>query len=178
MDDAPARAHAHVGGGGAERGGRRVALARRRCDRARTPGPVGRPPGRPRPGAADTRERPRGPGRAGGLPVSAPAVGVVIASHGRALRLRWLLNALEEQRAAGPFEVVVVHDYEAAERARLLDDHSLVRTRAARLLAIARGSGSPARQRNLGWRTATASLIAFTDDDCRPDPEWLEALVA
>jgi GT2 family glycosyltransferase len=110
--------------------------------------------------------------------VSAPAVGVVIASHGRALRLRWLLNALEEQRAAGSFEVVVVHDYEPAERARLLDDHPLVRTGAARLLAIARGSGSPARQRNLGWRAARASLIAFTDDDCRPEPEWLAALVA
>src|SRR5205814_4172614 len=33
------------------------------------------------------------------------------------------------------------------------------------------------RQRNLGWRAAAGQLIAFTDDDCRPEPEWLERLV-
>jgi len=110
--------------------------------------------------------------------VSVPEVSVVVASHGRALRLRWLLNALEEQAGAGPFEAVVVHDYGDAERARLLDDHPLVRAGVARLLAIAPGSGSPARQRNLGWRAATAPIVAFTDDDCRPDRGWLAALLA
>lgn len=31
------------------------------------------------------------------------------------------------------------------------------------------------RARNAGWRAATTELIAFTDDDCLPDPLWLEA---
>jgi len=91
------------------------------------------------------------------------------------LRLRWLLNALEEQ-TLDPFEVVVVHDYDPATTARILDDHPL----AGRLRhhAIAPGTGSPARQRNLGWRDARAPLVAFTDDDCRPEPGWLEGLLA
>ena len=34
------------------------------------------------------------------------------------------------------------------------------------------------RSRNIGWRAATAPLVAFTDDDCRPAPDWLERLLA
>jgi glycosyltransferase involved in cell wall biosynthesis len=29
------------------------------------------------------------------------------------------------------------------------------------------------RARNLGWRAARHGLVAFTDDDCLPDPDWL-----
>jgi glycosyltransferase involved in cell wall biosynthesis len=37
--------------------------------------------------------------------------------------------------------------------------------------------GGPAAARNLGWRAGTGRLVAFTDDDCEVDPEWLCALV-
>jgi glycosyltransferase involved in cell wall biosynthesis len=94
------------------------------------------------------------------------------------LRLRWLLNALEEQTlAAERFEVIVVHDYAGAD-AQLLDDHPLSKADRLRTVAIEQGTGSPARQRNLGWREARAPLVAFVDDDCRPEPTWLEHLVA
>jgi GT2 family glycosyltransferase len=39
-------------------------------------------------------------------------------------------------------------------------------------------SGNIAAMRNLGWRAARAPLVAFTDDDCRPGPAWLEAMLA
>jgi glycosyltransferase involved in cell wall biosynthesis len=109
--------------------------------------------------------------------VSDAAVSVVVASHARPLRLLWLLNALEEQTLGG-FEVVVVHDYDGATAARVLDAHPLAEAGRLRHRAIAPGTGSPARQRNLGWRDARGALIAFTDDDCRPDAGWLDALVA
>jgi GT2 family glycosyltransferase len=35
----------------------------------------------------------------------------------------------------------------------------------------------PGHQRNTGWRAAAAPRIAFTDDDCRTDPRWLEELL-
>ena len=35
--------------------------------------------------------------------------------------------------------------------------------------------GGPARARNLGMQHASGELIAFTDDDCIPEPEWLAA---
>ena len=107
------------------------------------------------------------------------AVSVVVASHGRHLRLRWLLNALEEQTLErGLWEVVVVHDYDPATAERVIGRHPLSESGTLRTIAIPAGSGSPARQRNLGWRAAAGDLIAFTDDDCRPEPQWLERLVA
>jgi GT2 family glycosyltransferase len=106
------------------------------------------------------------------------AVSVVVASHARHLRLRWLLNALEEQTFAEPWEVVVVHDYDAATAERVIERHPLHDDGRMRAIAIEPGTGSPARQRNIGWRAARSDLVAFTDDDCRPEPEWLERLVA
>jgi GT2 family glycosyltransferase len=105
-------------------------------------------------------------------------VSVVVPSHARHLRLLWLLNALEEQTLDEPFEVIVVHDYDAATAARVLERHPLAARGQLRHAAIAPGTGNPARQRNIGWRMARGDLVAFTDDDCRPDPNWLRQIVA
>jgi glycosyltransferase involved in cell wall biosynthesis len=44
-----------------------------------------------------------------------------------------------------------------------------------RYCALPRKQG-PAAARNAGWRHAKADFIAFTDDDCLPDPFWLSRL--
>ena len=36
----------------------------------------------------------------------------------------------------------------------------------------------PAAARNAGWHAALGQLVAFTDDDCVPQPEWLATLAA
>lgn len=107
-----------------------------------------------------------------------PRVSVVIASHGRELRLRWLLNALEEQDVDQPWEAIVVHDYDEETAARVIGTHPLAQAGLLTHLAIDPGTGSPALQRNIGWRAARSELIAFTDDDCRPEPGWLRGLLA
>jgi GT2 family glycosyltransferase len=111
--------------------------------------------------------------------VGNPEVTVVIASHERPLRLRWLLNSLEEQTLEPErWDVVVVHDSAGERTQELLETHPL--TRAGRLRHVRRppGMNPPGHQRNTGWRLATAPRIAFTDDDCRADPGWLAALLA
>jgi glycosyltransferase involved in cell wall biosynthesis len=35
------------------------------------------------------------------------------------------------------------------------------------------GRHGPAAARNRGWRQASAPVVAFTDDDTEPDPDWL-----
>jgi GT2 family glycosyltransferase len=103
---------------------------------------------------------------------------VVVPSHDRPVRLRWLLNALEEQTLPRErWELVVVHD-SGDDTERLLREHPLVRDGVLRHVRLERGTGAPARQRNTGWREARAPLIAFTDDDCRPEPDWLERMLA
>jgi GT2 family glycosyltransferase len=110
--------------------------------------------------------------------VAQPEISVVVPSHGRELRLWWLLNALDEQTLDGDrYEVVLVHDYDDSRYLDLLDRHPLAESGRLRSVPIEPGTGSPSRQRNIGWREARAGLVAFTDDDCRPDPGWLEGLL-
>jgi GT2 family glycosyltransferase len=112
---------------------------------------------------------------------AAPEIAVVVASHDRSLRLRWLLNALEEQTLdPARFEVVVAHDSAGLERLEteaLLRAHPLAGAGVLRHLTFAPGRG-PAAKRNAAWRASTAPVVAFTDDDCRPPAEWLERLLA
>lgn len=89
---------------------------------------------------------------------------VVVATKNRPVRLRWLLNALEEQTVA--HELVVVHNSTEDETERLL------RERGVTFIRADPGAG-PAAMRNLGWRRAGAPLILFTDDDCRPPAGWV-----
>ena len=102
---------------------------------------------------------------------------VVAPTYQRADRMRRLVQALEAQTyPVDRFEVVIVDnsstDSTAAELAALVASSPL-RLRALRT-EVNRG---PAAARNLGWRAAQAPLVACTDDDCLPDPGWVEALV-
>ena len=105
-----------------------------------------------------------------------PDIAVVIASHDRPLRLRWLLNALEEQTLdRDRWEVVVAHDSADPATPRLLETHPLAAAGLLRHETLLPGSAPPGANRNAGWRAARAPLVAFTDDDCRPPPTWLAA---
>jgi GT2 family glycosyltransferase len=101
---------------------------------------------------------------------------VVVPTRGRPLRVRWLLNELEEQSLAPQrFEVVVVHPAgDSAER--VVARHPMGRAGRARSVAVPAGLGRAAA-RNAGWRATPAPLVAFTHDDCRPAAGWLEDLI-
>lgn len=104
-----------------------------------------------------------------------PVVSVVVATHRRPDKCTRLLRALVAQElAADEFEVIVVDDCSGDEtgevvaslRPELPYQVQLLRTDASR---------GPGPARNLGWRAANAPFVAFTDDDCVPDPGWLAA---
>jgi GT2 family glycosyltransferase len=118
--------------------------------------------------AADRRRAPD--------PRRAWKVSVVVPTCGRADLLDRCLSALTAQTVrAADMEIIVV------------DDAALEATRAAiagwrermamRGLDVAylpnHGPHGPAAARNRGWRVARAAIIAFTDDDTVPDPNWL-----
>jgi GT2 family glycosyltransferase len=76
-----------------------------------------------------------------------PQVSVVVPTCGRPALLARCLQALESQSLPrDQYEVIVAED-------RLRD--------------------GPATARNQGWRRARAPIVAFTDDDCIPDHDWL-----
>jgi GT2 family glycosyltransferase len=104
-----------------------------------------------------------------------PDVAVVIATRNRGERLGRLFTALRDQTLdASSFEVIVVDDGSSDRTGDVLEAEG--RGQSLALKTIRReASGGPAAARNQGWRAASARLIAFTDDDCVPQPRWLEA---
>jgi hypothetical protein len=110
-------------------------------------------------------------------PVLAPRLSVVIAPGDNPLRLRWLLNALAEQKLDGSlWEVVVVHDREDPETPEVLSGHPL----ASRTVLATAGGPFPTvgARLNAGWQAARAPHVVFTSTDCRPPAEWLDRVLA
>ncbi len=71
-------------------------------------------------------------------------------------------------------EVILVEDG-AADRPLLAED--LERFVAPlRLQVIRQGNAGPAAARNRGAAVAQGDFLAFTDDDCRPRPDWIKTL--
>ena len=106
------------------------------------------------------------------------AASVVVPTFQRPDRLAACLDALRAQDAAAAghaFEVVIVDDgSEPRVDPALCADPG--QAHAIRLLRQA--NAGPAAARNRGAREARGRLLAFTDDDCRPAPGWLSALIA
>jgi glycosyltransferase involved in cell wall biosynthesis len=110
---------------------------------------------------------------------STPEIAVVVPSHDRPLRLRWLLNALEEQTLDRErWEIIIGHDSSGPETEALLREHPLAHAGVLRHVTLEPGSAPPGRNRNAAWRLTEAPVIAFTDDDCRPPRDWLANALA
>jgi GT2 family glycosyltransferase len=103
---------------------------------------------------------------------------VVCSTYQRPERLAQLVAALEAQDLdRDRFEVNIVdngsHDQTGTVLAALAE-RSPLRIH-ARAIDVNHG---PAAARNLGWRSSDAPFVAFTDDDCLPQPGWLRAGLA
>jgi GT2 family glycosyltransferase len=108
--------------------------------------------------------------------MSAPAVSVVVATYNRSHLLDRLIAALESQQGPYPYEIVIVDDGSSDATPDVLRSLARRSTHDVRAIHLDTNRG-PAAARNEGWRAARAPLIAFTDDDCVPQPEWLASLV-
>ena len=107
---------------------------------------------------------------------SEPVVSVVVATRNRAALLPRLVDALERQDLVAPYEIVVVDDGSTDGTPAVLAE--LARTRPRLRVVRQDPNRGPAAARNLGWRSACAGVIAFTDDDCAPEQSWLRHLRA
>ncbi|MCU1463294.1 MAG: Dolichyl-phosphate mannose synthase related protein [Acidimicrobiales bacterium] len=79
------------------------------------------------------------------------------------------LDALAGQRGEPAFDVVVVDNGSTDATASIVAGHAI----GARLITEARPGSYAAR--NAGIAAAAGRVLAFTDADCRPAPDWLAA---
>jgi GT2 family glycosyltransferase len=99
---------------------------------------------------------------------------VIVPTYDRPEHIAACVAALRRlERPGGTIEIVLVNDGGAALPTGISDDSEgcVAPTRAP-------APGGPAPPRNTGARVARGTFLAFTDDDCRPEPGWLTAFDA
>jgi GT2 family glycosyltransferase len=99
------------------------------------------------------------------LPQNPPRFSVIICTRNGAERLGACLEACRNIDYPD-FEIIVINDGSTDGTAKLLDQQEEIR------VFHLEPSGLSAA-RNHGAEKATGEILAFTDDDCQPDEQWL-----
>lgn len=110
----------------------------------------------------------------------APRVSVVVPTWRRPDLLARCLAALGAQTlAAHEYEIIVCDDGPSADTLEVVREAQNAARFGTRIRYVeVIDTQGPAAARNQGWRLAVAPVIAFTDDDTVPDPQWLAAGLA
>jgi glycosyltransferase involved in cell wall biosynthesis len=96
-------------------------------------------------------------------------VTVVVPARNAEATIGAALAALAAQRFDGDYEVIVVDSGS-------VDGTVAIASASAVVSAVLRNpGGEPAGSRNLGVRHGSGAILAFTDADCEPAPDWLAA---
>lgn len=107
---------------------------------------------------------------------TSPDVSVVVATHDRARFLTGLHQALVDQTTSTSFEVVIADDGSTDGTWSTLQQ--LIATSPLAMMALRlRPTGGPSLPRNTAVAHARGRTLALTDDDCLPEPGWLDALL-
>ncbi|MEZ0390017.1 MAG: glycosyltransferase [Verrucomicrobium sp.] len=100
--------------------------------------------------------------------ITGPKISVIVCTRNGALTLRNCLAALGRQTYAN-HEVLVIDDGSTDATPDICRDFPFVRY-------YRQAPGGLSAARNHGMREATGEILAYTDDDCIPDEDWLKFL--
>lgn len=114
--------------------------------------------------------------------MTAPALSVVVACFERADGLRALVSTLAAQTFAD-FELIAVDQVGDPDVKAIVADAGfparyLTEIPPGPSVVPGRRPSNASRARNTGVLAATAPIVVFTDDDCVPEPDWLEHVTA
>jgi glycosyltransferase involved in cell wall biosynthesis len=100
-----------------------------------------------------------------------PIVTVIIPCFNAIKTIGSILTALKQQKTDFPYEIIVVDssDDGTTEIIRSFPEVHLIRLERQTL---------PGSGRNLGVSHAQGEIVAFTDSDCVPDPDWLSRILS
>ena len=107
------------------------------------------------------------------LGVKMPKATVIVPTYNRSDELSGMLTSLARQTCR-EFEVLVIDDASAKPIADQISESGWPFK--LRIKRNEKNSG-PGKSRNTGVLLARSDLLLFTDDDCRPDPGWVEYFI-
>ncbi len=101
-----------------------------------------------------------------------PTLSIIIPSYRSRRYIDGCFQAIFQQTAAAPFEVIVVE----SSQERDITEYIARTYPLVKLVALARRT-FPGEARNIGLREAQGDMIVFTDMDCVPQPGWIETIL-
>jgi GT2 family glycosyltransferase len=102
-----------------------------------------------------------------------PFISVIIPTYRRPRQLARCVEALRHSDyPKNRFEIVVVDDGSDGPLEEVIDPPCTD----PRVTLLRQSHAGPAAARNYGANRAKGEYLAFTDDDCRPAPDWLRAI--
>lgn len=104
-----------------------------------------------------------------------PFISIVIPTYNRPERLADCLESIINLEYPGDrFEVIVVDDGSKMPLEKVIEPFK----NRLKITLLKQQNQGPATARNTGAKQASGDFIAFTDDDCKPAPDWLSKLAA
>jgi glycosyltransferase involved in cell wall biosynthesis len=107
----------------------------------------------------------------GGVSLEARSASIIIPTFNGASRIGNCLDSLVKQTAGRNVEILVVDDGSTDSTANAVRGYSSVRL-------ISQANAGPASARNRGALEAQGRILLFTDDDCVPMADWLDAMLS
>ncbi len=95
---------------------------------------------------------------------------IIIPTFNGASRIGKCLDSLTGQTAGLDVEILVVDDGSTDNTAKVVESYPSVRL-------MTQANAGPASARNRGALAAQGKILLFTDDDCVPMPNWLDAML-
>lgn len=101
-------------------------------------------------------------------------VSVVIPAYNSEKFIIRTLESLLRQSFAGKFEIIIVNDGSKDKTENVVKAFS---KKHKNIKLISQANQGPAAARNAGAKAAKGDIILFTDSDCVPEKNWMEAMV-
>jgi glycosyltransferase involved in cell wall biosynthesis len=99
---------------------------------------------------------------------------LIVCTRNRASHLPVALDALSRLQTSEPWQLVIVNNGSSDETQRLLD--AFAARDPEHVSLVHEAVPGLANAQNAGLARASGDIVAFTDDDCYPEPDYLERI--